>query len=153
LADFVPAGFNWTPATRTLSYFAHGVCPVGTYYARFRVTTASGGTDALVAALVFPPPGPGMAQAAAREEGSITPKGPTVTPGALAVKAPDGPRVAHLMIFDLAGRRIATVAGGPSQLLIWEGRDEGGAPVPTGVYLYRMEAGTQRHEGKFVVIR
>ena len=56
-------------------------------------------------------------------------------------------------IFDLAGRRVATVCGRSGEELIWERRDDAGLPVSTGVYLYRLEAGPYRHEGKFLVIR
>ena len=57
------------------------------------------------------------------------------------------PRPGHvrLSIFDVAGRLVRTLvnesrpAGRHS--VSWEGRDESGRSVPSGVYLYRMEAG------------
>lgn len=61
--------------------------------------------------------------------------------------------LARLTIFDVAGRRVATVRGRGGEQLIWERMDDAGSPVSTGVYLYRVEAGSQRQEGKFVVIR
>jgi hypothetical protein len=36
---------------------------------------------------------------------------------------------------------------------VWEGTDVKGVRVPTGVYLYRVVAGTYGKEGKVVVAR
>ncbi len=157
LADFLISGMIWNPATRTLTYLTGANCPQGTFYVRFRVTTASGGTDALIAAITFPfnplgSGGAGPSSAGEEREGvAVTPTGP---PGAFAITAPHMPGVtARLTIFDLAGRRVATVRGRAGQPLVWERRDHAGLPVPTGVYLYRLEAGPHRQEGKFLVIR
>jgi hypothetical protein len=156
IADFVSAGMEWEEATRTLTHTGSGICPQGTFYVRFRVTTASGGTDALIAAITFPDilsPG-ATGPSAARAEPPEAHPGPSIVPGGLTVKAPEGANgTARLAVFDLAGRRIATVRGSASEPLIWEQRDEAGLPVATGIYLYRLEAGRYRREGKFVVVR
>jgi len=54
-------------------------------------------------------------------------------------------RVAHgraqLSVWDLAGRRVATVWDGPaagSTVARWDARDDSGNPVPPGVYLVRL---------------
>jgi beta-glucanase (GH16 family) len=52
----------------------------------------------------------------------------------------------HLAIYDVSGRLVKAlirgeqVPAGPQQAA-WDGRDENGRAVPTGVYFYRLEAG------------
>ena len=51
----------------------------------------------------------------------------------------------HVEIFDVAGRRIRTLASGdvyPAGVhaLEWDGRNERGRTVASGVYLYRLTA-------------
>lgn len=52
---------------------------------------------------------------------------------------------AELVLFDLHGRRIATVASGTfaagEHRVLWGGRGDDGAPARPGVYLYRLRAG------------
>jgi len=49
-----------------------------------------------------------------------------------------------LRIFDAGGRLIRTLIDGPraagAQSAVWDGRSDGAAPVPSGVYFYRLEA-------------
>jgi hypothetical protein len=57
----------------------------------------------------------------------------------------DLPEVAaiRLIVYDLAGRTIRTLVDGyqPSghYAVVWDGKDEGGRMVASGVYLYRLE--------------
>lgn len=58
--------------------------------------------------------------------------------------APDGTPAEHraeVGIFDLAGRRIRALLGGPPSgpetVLEWDGRTEGGIPAPPGIYFVR----------------
>jgi flagellar hook assembly protein FlgD len=60
-------------------------------------------------------------------------------------------------IYDSAGRLIRTlpetlVQSGAHELT-WDGRDDTGALVRSGVYFYRASIGGQRHTGKLVVAR
>jgi hypothetical protein len=54
----------------------------------------------------------------------------------------------RLEIFDIAGRKVRTlvngVQGAGESRVNWNGRDEHGARVSAGVYIYRLEAGTTR---------
>jgi hypothetical protein len=57
-------------------------------------------------------------------------------PGAAAV---------HLAVHDAAGRRVRTLAAGVvldegAHVLTWDGRDDNGRDVPSGVYFYRLLA-------------
>lgn len=63
-----------------------------------------------------------------------------------------------LRIFDIAGRRVATLLDGVrkeagEQSLLWDGRDEAGQALPSGVYLYRLEAGELRATRKLTLLK
>lgn len=62
----------------------------------------------------------------------------------------------RLEIFDLVGRRLATVVDGwtpaGDHAIAWDSRDGSGAPLRPGAYLYRLTAGGYRAEKKLVVI-
>ena len=51
-----------------------------------------------------------------------------------------------MAVFDVAGRRVATLAAGyvepGDHEITWYGRDEDGAEMSPGVYLVRLEAGS-----------
>jgi len=63
----------------------------------------------------------------------------------------------EVAIFDVAGRRVATVAhgarGGGDHELIWNGLDDAGNRVGAGVYFYRLKAGDKMLTRKLVVMR
>ena len=54
------------------------------------------------------------------------------------------PRPLHIAIYDLAGRRVRSLSQAASAAgrvaLEWDGRDEGGALVPPGLYLLQVDA-------------
>lgn len=51
----------------------------------------------------------------------------------------------ELVVYDLSGRRVRTLARGSvaagEHAAVWNGRDDAGAPAPSGVYFYRLDAG------------
>jgi hypothetical protein len=53
------------------------------------------------------------------------------------------PGRALLQVYDLAGRRVATISDGPrdagSHQVSWDPRDKGSATVPAGVYFVRLD--------------
>ncbi len=63
----------------------------------------------------------------------------------------------QLRIFDVAGRHVRTVAEGvrPAgrHVATWDGAGADGKPVASGVYFYRLVAGSQRAERKLVLLR
>jgi hypothetical protein len=69
------------------------------------------------------------------------------------------PRVSHvkLQIFNILGQKIRTLvdedqAAGREGVL-WDGRDDQGEQVASGVYLYRLQAGDLSESKKMVLIR
>lgn len=68
-----------------------------------------------------------------------------------------GPGTAEVALFDLQGRLVRTLASGPYaagvQTVEWDGRDDGGRPVGSGVYFLRSASAGERHSLKFVVVR
>jgi hypothetical protein len=64
---------------------------------------------------------------------------------------------ARLTIYDLAGRRVAVLVDGHRHAgrhhVTWEGRDQAGRHVASGVYFYRLEAGSYRETRRMVLVR
>lgn len=60
-------------------------------------------------------------------------------------------------VFDVGGRWVAEVAPVPRaagvQEVAFDGRGRDGRPLPAGVYLYRVSAGSEVRTGKMVVAR
>lgn len=67
------------------------------------------------------------------------------------------PARARLAIFDVTGARARTLLDGPrgagTHEVRWDGRDEGGRPVPAGVYFLRLEAGNEVRGQRLAVVR
>ena len=63
----------------------------------------------------------------------------------------------ELAVYDVAGRRVATIFSGEKGAgahdVQWNGRDERGRLVSAGVYFCRIEAGTQSITRKMVMMR
>ena len=62
-----------------------------------------------------------------------------------------------LAVFDLTGRRIKTLVSGAQDggvhSVIWDGRDQGGNQVASGVYFYTLRAGETNQSRRVVVAR
>ena len=69
---------------------------------------------------------------------------------------PDASR-AQLTIFDLRGRRIATLVNGEvaagAHAVTWTGRDDEGAATASGVYLYRLTTNTGVATGRLTLLK
>ena len=63
----------------------------------------------------------------------------------------------ELVVYDLLGQRVRTIAKGVQPAgeyqIPWDGRDEEGRLVGSGVYLLRLKAGDEVRAGKSVLIR
>lgn len=63
-----------------------------------------------------------------------------------------------LTVLDVAGRRVRLLAEGPLAAGVvhrrrWDGRDDGGRPVASGVYFYRLETPSFSQTRKMVLVR
>ena len=63
----------------------------------------------------------------------------------------------RLAVYDVTGREVAVLAEGPkaagAYAVEWAGRDGAGRVVPSGVYLYRLEAGTFTQTRRMVLLK
>ena len=63
----------------------------------------------------------------------------------------------RLSIYTVRGQRIRTlvdrIAAGGIQRAAWDGRDHSGAPVASGVYVYRLEAASQTLSRKMLLLK
>ncbi len=62
----------------------------------------------------------------------------------------------ELVVYNLAGQRVMNLAQGPrnagSYTLRWDGRDDAGRELASGMYLYRLQAGEQLVETRKMVL-
>ncbi len=62
-----------------------------------------------------------------------------------------------LQVYDLMGREIRTLTAGfenaGEKSAIWDARDNQGAMVSSGVYIYRLEAGEQVLSDKVILLK
>lgn len=70
------------------------------------------------------------------------------------------PRAANvsLLVYNLLGEKIATLVNDERidagyHALIWNGRNAGGVNVPSGVYFYRLQAGTEVFTKKMILVK
>ncbi len=67
------------------------------------------------------------------------------------------PGHATLAVYDIAGRKVRTLVSGPmtagEHAVAWDGRDDGGKPVASGVYLTRLVAGERVATGRMALVR
>ena len=63
----------------------------------------------------------------------------------------------NLIVYDLLGRKVATIAEGvrPAgwHTAQWDGRDDAGKPVASGIYLYRLQTGQFIQTRKMLLVR
>jgi hypothetical protein len=85
--------------------------------------------------------------------------GRSLTAGAaeLLFELPGAGRVS-LSVYDLSGRRVRTLIGGEAygagrHPVLWDGRDDAGRPVGSGVYLYRLAVDGQSKQARGIVLR
>jgi hypothetical protein len=69
----------------------------------------------------------------------------------------DRPGVVDVGVYDIVGRRVATLLSGRQEAgtreLMWNGRTSDGREVPQGLYFYRGSAGGQVVSRKLVLVR
>jgi hypothetical protein len=64
---------------------------------------------------------------------------------------------AELAVYSVTGQRIRTLAAGPmaagTHTVIWDGRDDSGRAVSSGVYISRLAAGNSTVSGKMLLMK
>ena len=63
----------------------------------------------------------------------------------------------RLRIYDVSGRLVRDLASGQVgsglQEVFWNGQNQRGESVGSGIYLYRLEVGQQSFTGKMVLVK
>jgi aminopeptidase N len=63
----------------------------------------------------------------------------------------------HLTIYDLRGRKVRALSSGPAEQgrheVAWNGRDDNGRPVGSGLFLYRLEVGGKVMTKRMVLLK
>ena len=66
-------------------------------------------------------------------------------------------QMVELAVFNLLGQQVATLHRGPLEAgwhrLHWDGRDQRGRPLATGLYLYRLTGGEGALTRKLLLLR
>ena len=64
-------------------------------------------------------------------------------------------RTSELEIFNVMGRLVRSFPGavGDRTVIVWDARDDGGQPLSSGVYFYRLTSGTEHLTGKLLRLR
>ncbi len=151
-AAYLSRGMTFEPSTQVFSWTPASGTAGSTFPVKFVVTTASGGTDELIAAIAvvrtLRPGGPAAAGEVVRQatNGLFRNQFLIMAPGRFGT--PVG-----LEIFDVRGRRLRRLLGSAGAQLIWDARDAAGQPMPAGIYFYKMESAETRRVGKFVLLR
>jgi len=74
----------------------------------------------------------------------------------IAFTLPDAVR-ARISVYNVRGEHVATlleeVLPAGKHQVTWNGLDEQGAPVPSGVYLYRLDAGGWSQTRRMVLMK
>ena len=63
----------------------------------------------------------------------------------------------NVTVFDLLGRRVQTLVSGEMEAgyhtVTWNGRDDSGTPVSSGIYFYRIDAGNFNMTRKMIMLK
>lgn len=65
-----------------------------------------------------------------------------------------GPRQVKILIYNIKGQVVKTwTLDSAADQVVWNGRDEVGNPVSSGIYFYRIKAGDYRPSGKVILLK
>ncbi|MBW6513444.1 MAG: carboxypeptidase regulatory-like domain-containing protein [Candidatus Syntrophosphaera sp.] len=125
------------PSDFTLQYSLNGV--PGSVF----ISTSAAGDDPLVPVPVF-----SLAQ------NHPNPFNPSTR---ITISLAKAHQTAHLRIYNAKGQLVKTLLSGiqPAgvQNLVWDGRDDFGKPVSSGIYLYRLESGGESLTRKMILLK
>jgi len=99
----------------------------------------------------------GMGENAAEEESVVINVFPNPSDGPATIDIRlDRPSKATLSIFDVRGQSIRTLYDLPSSkkhIINWDGRDNGGNPLPEGIYFIKVMAGSEFGSSKLIIVK
>ncbi|MBT4501081.1 MAG: T9SS type A sorting domain-containing protein [Gemmatimonadetes bacterium] len=65
--------------------------------------------------------------------------------------------VVRLEVFDVVGQQVRTLVteqrSAGTHRVVWDGRDERGVPVSSGIYVYRLQAGTFEQVRRMLLLK
>jgi hypothetical protein len=139
----------------------------GTYTLRFthpsyvegqgQVTIVVGSTVTLDMALAPLATGIGATEAAAIEPALAQNHPNPFNPATMIRVQVPGTGSATLRVFDVSGRLVRTLVQGSlprgAHQVTWDGRDDRGFSAPTGIYVYRLEAGGKTLSRRMVLLQ
>jgi hypothetical protein len=143
-AEFLKDGMDFTSPTLTWTPTA---APGTVFNVVFYATTPSGGTDAIVASLTVT--GNNLVQ----RRGAVELARKTSSKLVEFQLAAGNRTTATLEVFDVLGRRICRVQPEGAGRIGWDGTDGDGRRVRSGIYLYRLVAGSDVRTGRVAVLR
>ena len=70
----------------------------------------------------------------------------------------ESPATVSVDIYDVQGRRVKSLVSGEPytaghHAVVWNGRDERGQPVNSGVFFYRVQYGSRSHSGRMTLLK
>ena len=129
--------FTWTP----------GFDQAGSYSLTFTVSDGKGGSDTETITIV-------ITDASARLEQNCP--NPFTSSTVIRFALPESERV-ELTVYNLMGRKVATLVEGTRQAgeytVRWNGRDDRGQALASGVYLYQLRAGARVETRKLLLLQ
>ena len=142
--DYIYLGYRYIGCTESCEFLDPAVEDGATYWYRFRLLDRDGGTiEAGPAPVTIPASERGLLR-------GIASPNPFLDAAAIEFRIPpsitEGGSVAvAVTVFDLAGRAVRRLPAGDrpagTQAIAWDGRDDRGAPLASGAYFVRIQAG------------
>jgi len=158
-ATFPTALVTGTKADGSDIAVSYAVTAADTYYVRVvNLTGAEAGPNARYSLTIAPPTGVideegGLPRTFALDQNYPNPFNPATT---IRFALPNDVPV-KLKVYDMLGREIRTLINGNMNAgyhqAVWDGTNNSGTPVATGMYIYRIEAGSFVSTKKMMLIK
>jgi len=147
VAYYLQDGMTFNPATRTF-YWAPSVAASGKdFYVRFQVLDTSGGSDFEVIKIHVIPEFESRV-AFQSLAGEVEP-----SLNVLRIRTAGGSfGLATLGVFDVRGRQVAAIRGRKGETIEWDPRKSAAGVLSRGIYFYRLVAGDQHLDGKWIYL-
>lgn len=78
---------------------------------------------------------------------------PFRVPVTLHLHAPNPGSAVTLRVYDIRGRLVRTLMRGAPGAVLWDGLSESGEPVPSGLYVFMLQQGSQAQAQKTILLR